>query len=300
MDLRFRQLECFLILADVLNFGRAATVANTSQPALTFLIKSMEATVGTELFTRDKRHVELTPAGAQLVDVARSILSQARGYEESVRSLSVGRSLRIFCSQAGERRILPAMLRFLAKRAPDWKMEFCPIRPIDYASALLENRADVLLMVRSFEAPGVTFFPMAREPWRAVVSGTSPLTKDDSVSMRKLATRPLLVPGPHFCNSFRPLLRELFKPFGVQPEMVDAPLSLPVRFALVAAGKGNLICTESQAQLSAAPVKVLPIRESLPPCEQGAAWRSNFDPSALSILEQAVSEAVAEAPVMTQ
>jgi DNA-binding transcriptional LysR family regulator len=244
--------------------------------------------------------VELTPAGAQLVGVAKSILSQARSYEESVRSLSVGRSLRIFCSQAAEQQMLPAILRFLASRAPDWKIEYCPIRPIEYAKALLENRADVLLMVRSFEAPGITFFPIAREPWCAVVPATSPLTKRSSVSMRKLATMPLLVPGSHYCDSSRPLLRELFRPFGAEPDMVDAPLSLPVRFALVASGKGNVICTESQARLSSATVKVLPVEECLPPCEQGAAWRSNFDPSALSILKPAVSEALAATHVMTQ
>ena len=163
----------------------------------------MEAAVGTELFTRDKRHVELTPAGAQLVGVAKSILSQARGYEESVRSLSVGRYLRIFCSQAAEQQMLPANPPLSRRARSQLEASSVPIRPIEYARALLD-RADVLLMVRSFEAPGITFFPIAREPWRAVVPATSPLTKRGSVSMRTLATMPLLVPGAHYCRSSPP------------------------------------------------------------------------------------------------
>jgi DNA-binding transcriptional LysR family regulator len=295
VDLRFRQLECFLILAETLNFGRAAVRANTSQPALSFLIKTMETEIGAELFKRDKRHVELTVAGAELVGVAKSVLSQLRFYEETVRSLSIGRTLRIFCSQAGESRMLPAVLRFLHTRAPNWNIEFCSLWPIEYAAALRENRVDVLLMVRPFEAPGITFLPIAREPWRAAVPLNSPLAERASISMRDLASKPLLVPGAQYCDWYRPIVKDLFKPFGVQPEMVDAPMSLAARFAMVAGGKGNAICTESQTCFVSSTVKILNIEDRLPLYERGAAWRSSFDPSALSILKHALFEATAEA-----
>jgi LysR family hydrogen peroxide-inducible transcriptional activator len=281
-----------LVLSETLNFGRAATRSNTSQPALSFLIKSMESEIGTELFKRDKRHVELTAAGTQLVGVAKSILSRVRGYEESIKSLSIGRSLRIFCSQAGEQHILPATLRYLTKRVPDWNIEFCNIWPIEYVTALRENRVDVLLMVRPLEAPGITFLPIARESWRAVVPAHSPAAKRGSISMRSLANSPLLVPGKPYCDWYRPRLEELFRSFGVHPEIIDCPLSLSARFALVAGGKGNVICTESQAPPSSSTLKTVQIEEHLPSYERGAAWRSSFDPSALSIFKHALSEAL--------
>jgi DNA-binding transcriptional LysR family regulator len=188
--------------------------------------------------------------------------------------------------------MLPAILRYLAKRVPDWNIEFSNIWPIEYVNALKENRVDVLLMVRPLEAPGITFLPITREPWRVVVPTHSSAAKRGSISMRELANTPLLVPGRHYCDWYRPRLQELFKPFGVQPEIIDCPLSLSARFALVAGGKGNAICTASQAPLNSSALTTLPIEERLPPYERGAAWRNSFDPSALSIFKHALSEAL--------
>ena len=246
----------------------------------------------TQLFKRDKRHVELTPAGKRLVGVSKSILSHVRGYEESLRSLSLGRPLRIFCSQAGEQQMLPAVLRSLSKRVPDWNIEFSNIWPIEYVSALRENRVDVLLMVRPLDATGISFLPISREGWRAVVPAHSAAARRGSISMVELARNPLLVPSDCYCDWFRPRLRNMFGAFAVEPEMIDCPLYLSARVALVAGGKGNVICTESQAPPSSAEVRVLRIEETLPPYERGAAWRNSFDPVALSVFRDAVSEAL--------
>lgn len=56
-------LEDCLALAETLNFSRAATLRYVTQPAFSRRIQSLEAWVGTALFERSRRGVQLTRAG---------------------------------------------------------------------------------------------------------------------------------------------------------------------------------------------------------------------------------------------
>ncbi|MFD3838259.1 LysR family transcriptional regulator [Streptomyces sp. NPDC058642] len=64
-------LRYFLVLAQELNFTRAAARIGIAQPALSARMRRLEAELGTALLVRNTRSVVLTTAGAALAESAR-------------------------------------------------------------------------------------------------------------------------------------------------------------------------------------------------------------------------------------
>jgi DNA-binding transcriptional LysR family regulator len=79
-----RQLTYFVAVAEELHFGRAAQRLHISGPSLSQQITNLERELGTQLLVRDRRHVELTAAGSQLLTDAREVLaSAARAFDRA-------------------------------------------------------------------------------------------------------------------------------------------------------------------------------------------------------------------------
>ena len=62
--MELRQMERFLVVAEERNFTRAAARLHVVQSALTTSIQMLEQELGTMLFVRNTRHVDLTPSGS--------------------------------------------------------------------------------------------------------------------------------------------------------------------------------------------------------------------------------------------
>lgn len=91
MNFKLRQLEGFFAAAQVKSFSAAASKMFMTQPAFSQLIQELENLVGTRLFERTTRKVELTEAGRLLLAQIRRPLEDLQHAHESLVELAAGR-----------------------------------------------------------------------------------------------------------------------------------------------------------------------------------------------------------------
>ena len=84
--MELRHLRYFVAVAEARSLKLAAEeTLHTTQPSLSRQIRDLEQEIGTPLFTRGAKGVELTPAGRVFLDHSRVMLAQAEAAVQSAR-----------------------------------------------------------------------------------------------------------------------------------------------------------------------------------------------------------------------
>jgi DNA-binding transcriptional LysR family regulator len=74
VSITLRQLRAFVALAQAHSFTAAAAQLHITQSALSALVRELESEVGSRLFDRTTRHVDINAAGRELLPVAERVL----------------------------------------------------------------------------------------------------------------------------------------------------------------------------------------------------------------------------------
>ena len=117
--MELRQLEYFVVVAEELNFSRAAERLHMTQPPLSTQIRALETEVGAVLFERSTRKVRLTEAGELFYASSRRLLSQLRDNVTQARSAASGKIGQLslgFVPSATTELLPPIMRAFRADR----------------------------------------------------------------------------------------------------------------------------------------------------------------------------------------
>lgn len=180
--MELRQLTYFVAVAEELHFGRAAERLHIAGPSLSQQIINLERELGTKLLLRDRRHVELTPAGSEFLGDAREVLAAAtRAYD---RARDGDRQLPL---RLGYVSWLPpgiATMPNLRIRIDEW------ILPSHtQAARVAEGSLDLAIAwidPADVERLGLVTELMKYERLQAVMPGTHPATRQDSVPATQL------------------------------------------------------------------------------------------------------------------
>ena len=279
MDLR--QLRYFIAVAEELNFRRAAERVGIQQPPLSMQIRQLETEIGTALFRRLSRGVELTESGALLLERARRILDDVEQTKTSVQSRARGETGRIrlgFAGAAFFQPLVPAMIMAYRKQYPGVTLLPEQSNTPRLVTALHSGEIDVAIVrppVSENEAEGVGFELIVDEPMLVVLPTAHRLARKGSLRLGALAGETfVLYPragGPGLYDR----IIAAFQRAGFTPKLGQEAPNFESMVHMVAAGFGVTLVPQSIQQIRAKGIVYLPIEGKVPSSPISLAYRRN-------------------------
>lgn len=197
------QLECFLAVAETLNFSKAASMVNISQPAVSHQISSLEAELGVRLFMRTNKSVQLTKEGLSFITDAETIVRTAA---ESIHRLSANVSekkmvLGIGVHNQYELDIAVPIMNIMAKIHPNFEPEITmmPFKSLD--NLLDENKLQLIFAIKAQdETPKAECFTTLLEcPVMLICRKDDKLADKQSININDICGRRVILIKRHKC-----------------------------------------------------------------------------------------------------
>lgn len=169
MDLK--QLRYFVMVAEELNFSRAATRLHMSQPPLSQQIKALEEEMGVVLLHRNPRGVRLTDAGTVFLRECRLLLDQFRSAVHlTVRaSQNNAGTIRLGVATSGLFSVLPTLMELMRADFPHVEVLVRDMQSDDQVRAVAQGALDLGIVHVKPERMNVGRHELFREPLALVL-----------------------------------------------------------------------------------------------------------------------------------
>ena len=293
--MELRQLEHFVTVADERHFTRAAELLHISQSGLSASIRSLEIELGTSLFIRSTRRVELTAAGqALLTDALRTLASAAAAQNAvaAVRGLMRGR-LTVGAEPCLGSVDLPAELARFRTANQGVEVRLRQVGSEELTEGVAAGTTDVALVVMAGEPPaGVRMYPLSSQKLVLLCHTDHRLAGRARVDLETLQAEPLI--GFQSGWGAHTLARRAFAAAGFDYRAAMEVNDVHPLLELVGYNLGVAIVPTSFAQKRPDDLVAVPLPASLPDWTVAVAVADEPSPAALAFLGQ-VRQSVDEA-----
>lgn len=273
MDLR--QLRCFAVLAEELNFGRAARRLAVAQPAVSQQIARLETTLEVSLFDRDHTSVHLTDAGRALFEDARHILELVD--EATVRARTIGRSgegvLKIGFVN-GLHRPFPEAIDAARDANPGLHVECFEETYDRLIAGIREDRLHIGVYRQWLLTSPLPNRQVGHTRLMVAVDNSHRLAEQTRIQLSDLAEDPFVFFSQNIFPGYSQRVGSLCRSVGFTPHVVQEVSTVPAAMYFVGAKAGVAIVPEFQAVGSKARV----VFRDLDPTvylPTAAVWRHN-------------------------
>ena len=233
-------MRYFVAVAEELHFGRAAQRLRIAQPALSRQIQALEKDLLVQLLFRNRRRVQVTPAGQVFLDRARLILARS---DEAVLAAQragggVSGALNLGFVGSATYDVLPGVLRDFLRAAPHVDLTLSEMTVHAQIEALTEKRIDIGLLRLPPKTEGLVFRTIAREPLYVALPSSHRLAQFPSLSLSALASEPFVLYPDHPRPSWTEFVIGLCQQAGFRPLVLQRTVEIQTTLSLVAAGIG--------------------------------------------------------------
>lgn len=215
----------------------AASLMNLTQPGISHALAELEARLGTPLFERTTRGMELTVEGRRVLAAAEVVLDEVRSAE---RDLGVARN-----GSAGRIHVttqcytcyhwLPPVIAAFRVEHPHVELRIVPEAIDAPFHHLLEGRVDVAVVHEPPTMPGIAGRQLFRDEMVALVAASHPAAHQPRMDPGEFAAETLIV---HNDPRTSAVVSDVLAPAGIRPRDVMEVRLTEAITSMVAGGLG--------------------------------------------------------------
>lgn len=303
--LTLKHYELLIVLAEELHFGRAAVRLGMSQPQLTQQLKQMEDIIGTRLFDRTRRKVELAPAGQLILPDARAVVRHVRQAEDV--ALRAGRGLlgQLSLGYIGAVAYNGVLTSILSHFRPRAKQVDLTLRLMDLDRQFPEVTAgnlDVGLVRLPFPdiSPDLEVRVLHRENLWIALPRDHPLAAQDSVALADLEGEDFIATHLPPNTGFSAAAHAAWAEAGITPNIVYRSPQLASIVSLVEAGLGVAIIPEAMHRVQLPGLAYRRLHDITAQAEIALIYRRDSESPPLKLFLASVEETLAITPPLSR
>jgi len=292
-NFELRHLVYVREVARHLHFRKAAEALAIAQPALSRQIRHLEEALGTPLFVRNNRNVELTPAGRALCQRIEPLLRTLQQIPAELQALAGGQvgHVRVGFTGLAMATVLPEFLREFQKRFPGIRVELRESPTSAQIPALLAGELACGFFHPDASTPGLKTREILREKNGVLLPADHALAKRASVHLRDLEGTPLVLFPRALNPGFYDKILAACSRAGFTPRIAEEVWPRANGVGLVRAGIGATFVCPSEARQLPPEVAFRPLEGPAPESRLVFGWKSGPAPEpALAALIEVVAE----------
>ncbi|RLM21701.1 transcriptional regulator [Brenneria alni] len=247
MELRY--LRYFVAVATARNFTRAAEYLGISQPPLSQQIRKLEHEIGTPLFKRLTRSVEMTEAGKVLYVDACQLLKLTDAAIDRARSIARGEAGSFNIGFSSSSSFHPTVLKLLhvyRQRYPDVSLNPCEENSPLLLTELHNKNLDVAFLRLPCDISSeFNSEILAEESMELALPADHPLHNKKSVHLSELKQEQLIISPREVSPRLHDMIIRACYLSGYQPTLSQLAPQLPATIGMVSAGFGIAIIPKS-------------------------------------------------------
>lgn len=284
--MELRHLRYFIAVAESRSFTRAAERLHVTQPTLSHQIKQLESWIGTVLFERTAKDIELTAAGRLFKPYCERILKEIESSALALSELEglMRGTLHMGVFHSFSNSLLPPVLSEFALHYPGVHVTARLVPRDAMERELLNGELDLAVAYVSEESEGIVAERLFDEALVLVVGSKHARAAVRTLPMRELANLPLVLLTPEF--GARQFVDKFFQETGLQKHVVlemnaIEPILSTIRNSRLAS------VLSAGAVVDGKGLRVIALTDPVPKRTVGILWRrqGHHSPAALRMAE---------------
>jgi len=264
--MELRQLKQVIVLAETLNFHRAAERLHMAQPPLSTSIKKLEEELGVMLFERLPSGLKLTPSGEAVVRNARRAMFFADEVKRAAREGDSGEQglLNVGFVGSASYSMMPHIIRRFRRRYPRVDLVIEESTTVELLRRVENHSLDVALVRFPVLVPTEAELSLLQKDVMVLaVPADSPLAERGHITLRDAADQPFIIYSRTMVPTMYSLTMYAFNEAGIHPRIAQEAVQVQTLLSLVESGLGVALVPSQAAKYAGANVRLLKL-DNLP------------------------------------